>query len=423
MNVTGLRCVRCGAHYREGEVDYTCPPCGIEGILDVEYDYDKIRWQPSNERSIWRYMPLLPLRGDHGLPSIQVGWTPIGTFPRLAERLGVGTLLVKDDGRLPTGSFKDRASAIGTVKARERGFATIACSSTGNAASSLAGFAANQGLASIIFVPAHAPEAKVAQLRAFGAQVLLVEGSYDEAYHLCQQAVAEFGWYNRNCAVNPYLVEGKKTCGLEIAEQLAGSPVDVVAVAVGDGCTVAGIWKGLREMHQLGVLGRLPRLLGVQAAGAAPLVESFETGRDGIRKVVAKTCADSIAVGEPRNWRKALTAIKASGGHLVAVQDDAILEAAVDIARTSGIFAEPTGAAALAGIRVAIERKLIDRGERVLHVVTGNGLKDVRGAAAKAKEAKRIGTNLNDLREALRSSPFALRSGDGGGEQLKANSE
>src|SRR5438067_2273082 len=167
------------------------------------------------------------------------------------------------------GRWPRSTGSVGTGKAREHGAKTIACSSTGNAASSLAGFAANQGLEAIIFVPASAPEAKVAQLRAFGARVLLCEGSYDEAYYLCQDAVAQFGWYNRNCAVNPYLVEGKKTCGLEIGEQLADRPADVVAVAVGDGCTIAGIWKGLKEMHELKVLPRLPRLLGVQAAGAA----------------------------------------------------------------------------------------------------------------------------------------------------------
>jgi threonine synthase len=399
MNVTGLRCVKCGSHYREGEVPYTCPPCGIEGILDIEYDYDRVRWQPSDERSIWRYLPLLPVEGNMGLPSLQVGWTPVAEFPRLAERFGVASFLIKDDGRLPTGSFKDRASAVGTVKARELGFPIIACSSTGNAASSLAGFAANQGLRAIIFVPANAPEAKVAQLRAFGARVLLVEGSYDQAYHLCQQAVAEFGWYNRNCAVNPYLVEGKKTCGLELGEQLATAPVDVITVAVGDGCTIAGIWKGLREMHRLKVLPRLPRLLGVQAAGAAPLVEAFDAGReDGIRKVAAQTCADSIAVGEPRNWRKALRAVRESGGALVQVSDDAILEAARDLAAATGIFAEPTGAAAVAGLKTALDRGLVNKHHRVLHVVTGNGLKDVRGAAARAPEAVRIGVSLADVK-------------------------
>ncbi|HJZ83551.1 MAG TPA: threonine synthase [Polyangia bacterium] len=406
MNVTGLRCVRCGAHYEEGAVEYTCPPCGIEGILDVEYDYERVQWAPSAERSIWRYLPLLPVRGHLGVPSLQVGWTPVAEFPKLAARLGVGAFLVKDDGRLPTGSFKDRASAVGTVKARERGRDIVACSSTGNAASSLAGFCANQGLRAIIFVPASAPEAKIAQLRAFGARVLLVEGSYDQAYYLCQQAVAEFGWYNRNCAVNPYLVEGKKTCGLEIGEQLAEAPPDVVAVAVGDGCTVAGIWKGLFEMHRLGVLPRLPRLLGVQAAGAAPLVDAFSRGADesaGIRKVKAQTLADSIAVGEPRNWRKALRAVRASGGAWVAVSDEAILEASRDLAAATGIFAEPTGAAALAGIRAAREQGTIGARDRVLHVVTGSGLKDVRGAALRAPEPTRIGVALEDVRRAWQS--------------------
>jgi threonine synthase len=400
MNVTGLRCVRCNRRYHDGEVPYTCADCGIEGILDVEYDYDRLRgWRPEGEASIWRYLPLLPVRADRGLPTLQVGMTPVAEFPRLASRLGVRGLLIKDDGRLPTGSFKDRASAVGTVKARELGFDIIACSSTGNAASSLAGFAANLGLRAIIFVPAHAPEAKIAQLRAFGARVLLCQGSYDQAYGLCQQAVAEFGWYNRNCAVNPYLVEGKKTCGLEIGEQLAADPPEVVSVAVGDGCTIAGIWKGMREMQRLDVLPRLPRLLGVQAAGAAPIWDAFEHGADGgIRKVKAQTVADSIAVGEPRNWRKALTAVRESGGAMVAVPDEAILEATREIAATTGIFAEPTGAAALAGVRVALERGLIARGERVLHVVTGNGLKDVRGAASRAPEPVGIGVSLEDVR-------------------------
>ena len=397
MNVSGLKCVACGKRYAEGEVMYTCPACGIEGILDIEYDYDRIKWQPSDERSIWRYLPLLPIRGDKGLPTLQVGWTPVASFPNLAKQVGVRELLIKDDGRMPTGSFKDRSSAVGTVKARELGFDIVACSSTGNAASSLAGFCANQQLRAILFVPMHAPEAKVAQLRAFGARVLLVEGSYDQAYYLCQDAVREFGWYNRNCAVNPYLVEGKKTCGLEIGEQLGKDPPDWVAVAVGDGCTVAGIWKGMKEMHRLGVLARLPRLLGVQAAGAAPLVDAFDKKReDGITRVKADTCADSIAVGEPRNWRKALRAVRESGGAFISVSDDAILDASREIAASSGIFAEPTGAAALAGIRAA--KQHIGKNDRVLHIVTGNGLKDVKGAARKAPEPVRIGVSLEDVR-------------------------
>lgn len=417
--IVRLTCVQCGAHYGEGEVKYTCPKCGIEGILDVEYDYEVARRSmdargigktPADRLgSIWRYMDLLPISGEKGLPQLQVGGTPIVNAHRLAKRLGVAELLLKDDGRLPTCSFKDRASAVGTTKARELGYSKIACSSTGNAASSLAGFSADAGLEAIIFVPAHAPPAKVAQLRAFGAKVLLVEGSYDQAYYLCEDACREFGWYDRNCAVNPYLVEGKKTCGLEIGEQLAANPPDVVTVALGDGCTTAGIWKGLREMHALGVLPKLPRIVAVQAAGAAPLAKAWDAKNYGdpktgtFEKVKAQTVADSIAVGEPRNWRKALRAVKASDGAILAVSDEAILDAAKDVAAATGVFAEPTGAAAFAGLAEARARGIVRETDRVLMVVTGNGLKDVAGAAKKAPEAHRIGVSLEDVRRALAS--------------------
>jgi len=311
-HVSRLRCVQCDVHYDERDVLYHCPVCGLEGILDVEYDWERLRWAPNEHQSIWRYLPMLPVRGDRGFPTLQVGWTPVAEFPRFAAQLGVAALHVKDDGRSPTGSFKDRSSAVGTMRARELGFSTVACASSGNAACSLAGFAANLGLTAVIFVPATAPPAKVAQLRAFGARVLLVRGSYEDAFLLCEQAIQEFGWYNRNCAVNPYLVEGKKTCGLEIGEQLAATPPDWVSVAVGDGCTIAGIWKGLCHMRRLGVLPRLPRLLGVQAEGAAPLVESFARPGEALRPVAATTCADSICVGPPHNWRKALRASRAA---------------------------------------------------------------------------------------------------------------
>ncbi len=414
--IVGLRCVQCGARYTEGEQPYTCPKCGIEGILDVELDYDVARRSmrdrgigstpPDRLGSIWRYLDLLPITGDAGLPRLWLGGTPVLEAPRLADRLGVASLKLKDDGRMPTCSFKDRASAVGTTKARELGLSTIACSSTGNAASSLAGFAADAGLSAVIFVPAHAPPAKVAQLRAFGAKVLLVEGTYAAAYHLCEEACRTFGWYDRNCAVNPYLVEGKKTCGLEIGEQLAGDPPDVVTVALGDGCTTAGIWKGLTEMHTLGVLPKLPRLLAVQAEGAAPLARAWNEHNYGqtatsYPKVEARTVADSICVGEPRNWRKALRAVKASGGAIVAVGDDAILEVTKDLAAATGVFAEPTGAAAIAGIEVAKARGLVGRNDKVLHVVTGNGLKDIAGASQRAPQAHRIGASLDDVRRVL----------------------
>jgi threonine synthase len=409
--VTGLRCVRCGAVFRHGDVEYTCPRCGIEGILDVEYDHDLVArtFGPASlasnpDLSLWRYRALLPVPDDAAAlppPRLQVGFTPVVEAPLLAKELGLGAFFVKDDGRNPTASFKDRASAVGVLRARWLGRREITCSSTGNAASSLAGFAAEAGIKAFIFVPASAPEAKVAQLLVYGARVFLVEGPYEDAFRVCQAAALEFGWYNRNCAINPYLVEGKKTCGLEIGEQLRDDPPDVVTVALGDGCTTAGIWKGLVEMKTHGILERLPRLLAVQAEGAAPLARTFARGDERIEPVEAATLADSINVGSPRNGIKALRAVRASGGAIVTASDEAILSWVPRLARATGVFAEPTGVAALAGLEAALEKGLVRRGERVLHVATGNGLKDTRGAMRSVGLPTRIPPDLDAVRRAL----------------------
>ncbi len=408
-NVTSLRCVKCGTRYEEQPDLYTCPACGIEGILDVEYDYEQARRELNKEtlandrrQSIWRYQPVLPVGRSARLPTLQLGMTPIYDAPAFARELGLGGLLIKDDTRNPTGSFKDRASAIGVTKAAELGRDTISVASTGNAASSLAGFAANMGLRAFIFVPETAPEAKVTQLLVYGATVFTVRGSYDQAYYLAMEAATEFGWYNRNCAINAYLVEGKKTCGLEVGEQLQDNMADWLAVAVGDGCTIAGIWKGLVEMQKLGVLSRLPRLLGVQAEGASPIYESFATGKP-LKPVPANTLADSIAVGQPRNMTKALRAVQASGGAYVKVSDEAILAAIPRLARATGVFAEPAGVTSLAGVIAARASGLIGSHERVIVVATGNGLKDIKGARRAVGQPFSIAPQLDDVRAALQS--------------------
>jgi len=292
----------------------------------------------------------------------------------------VKALWVKDDGRNPTGSFKDRASAVGVMKARELGKEVIACASTGNAASSLAGFSAATALRSFIFVPERAPEPKIAQLLIFGATVLRVRGTYDQAWDFCQRACARYGWYNRNCAVNPYLVEGKKTVGLELGERLGDEVPDWVVLSVGDGCTLAGAWKGLQQMHQLGFLKRLPRMLGVQAAGSAPITEAWQKKADAIQPADAQTLADSICVGQPRNWRKALRAVRDSSGAMVNVEDAEILDAMRKTARLAAVFAEPAGATSVAGLAAAVRQGLVGKGETALCVVTGNGLKDIKSA-------------------------------------------
>ena len=336
---------------------------------------------------------------------MQVGWTPIEDAPRLAGWAGVRSLRLKDEGRNPTASFKDRASGVGVARALARRARVVACASTGNAASSLAGAAASVGLTSVIFVPESAPEPKVAQLLVFGARVVRVKGSYDETWELCQRACAAYGWYNRNAAVNPSLVEGKKTCGLEIAEQLGPEVPDWVAVSVGDGCTIAGTWKGLREMRALNFIERLPRMLGVQAEGARPLVDAFEQMRD-LRPGPARTLADSICVGHPRNWRKALRAVRESGGAFVAVSDEAILEAMREAGRLAGVFGEPAGVAGLAGLRKAVAEGIVPSRDRALAVVTGSGLKDVKSAMRAAGQPVTLRPDDAELAAYLKDRPL-----------------
>ncbi len=403
--VAGLRCLLCGQVYPHGDVA-TCPRCGREGILDVTYDYDAVAaafaQAPLSGRpgNCWRYRELLPVSPDVVPPHLEVGWTPVYDLPRLAVEVGVRSLLLKDDGSNPTSSLKDRPSAVGVMKAMEFGRGEVACASTGNAASSLAGLSAAVGLKSYIFVPERAPEPKIAQLLIFGARVFRVRGSYEDAFELCRKACETFGWYNRSGGINPFLVEGKKTAGLEIAEQCRDRMPDWVVVSVGDGCTIGGIGKGFWEMHRLGLIGQMPRLLGVQAAGACPVVDAFRSGKDCV-PVRPDTIADSIAVGTPRNWRRAIAQIRVSGGAMVAVSDDDILEAMRLTARLGGVFGEPAGVAGVAGVRQAVAEGIIARTDSILVVMTGNGLKDIQSARRAAGQELKIDPSLDAVIAAL----------------------
>ncbi|MFQ5806653.1 MAG: threonine synthase, partial [Phycisphaerae bacterium] len=389
--VTKLTCVRCKTSFAAGQC-MTCPRCGLnDGILDVQYDLDRAaetltcRALSDRTRSHWWYRELLPLDDEYCPTEGGVGWTPLTDAPRLAGALGVARLRLKDDGRNPSGSFKDRASSVGVAHARQLGFAQIACASTGNAASSLAHCAAVEGLRANIFVPATIPDGKLAQLLAYGARVFKVRGSYADAFDLCTQACAHFGWYNRNCAINPYLVEGKKTGGLELAEQCADDPPDWVVCSVGDGCSIAGVHKGLVHMKAVGVIAWETRMLGVQAGGVAPIAKAFETGAlaEWDRYLAGEnrgdTYADSINVPVPRNWRKAVSAVRDSNGTFVTVTDEQIKQAVRDTGRLTGIFAEPAAAAAVTGVAEARRQGLVDRQASVVGLITGNGLKDLRG--------------------------------------------
>lgn len=423
----------CGKLHDLATAAYLCPDHGATGrsplrpneplpTLDIVYDYERIAaaTDPAtiaadSDRSIGRYHALLPLTRRDSLPPLPVGDTPLLPAPRLAAHLGLKHVWVKDDGRNPTASLKDRASAVVVARARELGRTVVATASTGNAAASLAGqVAAWHGGRCVIFVPASAPPAKMAQLLVYGATVLAVDGTYDDAFDLCIATCDRFGWYNRNTGFNPFTTEGKKTATYEICEGLANqAPVrtphkwlapDVVVVSVGDGSIIGGVYKGLADLVALGWIDHMPRILGVQSEQSNALAAAWRAGAtDVILPVHATTLADSISVNWPRDARKALRAVRASGGAYVEVSDDAILEAMKLLARRTGIFAEPAAAAATAGLAAAVEQGLVQPDERIVILSTGNGLKDIANARRAAGEPHQIAATLEAVESVISS--------------------
>ncbi len=432
---TGYRCTVCGRHHDPDWEGFVCADCGIDGILDVTYDYARIaaeladgplapdhpfpdRWAPGAAPAgpasvgrrrrgedpppprpdLWRFAPLLPVAPEAPHPAWSLGATPLHAPAGLRRELGLPRLLVKDDTCLPSASLKDRAAAIAIADAVRRGRRHLACASTGNAAASLAVLGARAGLATTIFVPADAPRGKLAQLLLHGARVTRVAGSYDQAFELSLRAMAAHGWYSRNCAHNPLLVEGKKTAALEVARDLGWRAPDAVFVGVGDGCIVSSIGKAFAELVEIGLCDAPPRIWGVQAEGAAPLAAAWARAADEgapptdgrailtrVRPLAARTLADSIRVGVPRNRVKAWQRVAAAGGGFLSVSDERIVEAMGLLARGAGVFCEPSGAAGLAGCLEARRRGLVGAGDLVVVMATGHGLKDP-GAALAAVE-------------------------------------
>ncbi len=401
-NILGYRCTICGEELPYTEL-MTCPKCGEKGILDIVFDYGEIKksfnkeaLSKNRDNSMWRYSPLMPLKERDFSSFLRVGWTPLYPSNRLGDELGLKKLYIKDDGLNPTASLKDRASGVAVAKAIELGYDTISCSSTGNAASSCAGNAARMGLKTVIFVPERAPEGKVAQLMIFGAKVVSVKGDYKQTFDLSKAAIERFGWYNRNAGINPILTEGKKTVSLEIAEQLNFQPTDWVAVSVGDGCTIGGVYNGFYDLFKLGMIERIPKILGVQSEGCCPFVDAAREGRELI-PCEENTLADSIAVGVPRNPRKALRAVRDSKGSWIAVSDDEILSAMRTLGRTEGVFGEPAGVTATAGVIKAVKTGIIKSNETVTAISTGSGLKDVKNALKAAGSPKKCEPHLDAL--------------------------
>jgi threonine synthase len=383
MNLGGssfaLRCLHCDASYLPDQVSYYCPSCELDGALDLVYDYtdlgcDFVRSVKSSDYfDMWRYASVLPASLEF-TPNLHTGGSPLYKL-RTNES---GHVFIKDDSRNPSGSLKDRASALAVALAAEMGVKTIAAASTGNAAAALACMSAGSGIRCVIFAPTSAAREKLAQIRAYGAEVVEVEGGYDEAFAACHAACKDHGWYNRSTGINSYMSEGKKTVAFEICEQLQWRVPDRVFVPVGNGCIVGAVYKGFHELMLMGVTDRMPRIMGVQASGSDFMYRAWKAG-DGPhapQALPSATSASSISVALPRDRIKALRAVEATGGEFVLVNDAQIFQAILDLARSGGVFAEPGAAAAYAGLR---QWGALAGDETAVVLITGSGLKDIGG--------------------------------------------
>lgn len=409
----GYQCSICKKEYLPASVIYTCPQCG--GNLDLILDFDHIRqkYQPEDissrtDSSIWRYLPLLPINdpGGENTPIHFVGWTPLYSPPALLQKLGLQQFWLKDEGKNPTASFKDRASAVVVGRAREIGAEVVVTASTGNAGAALAGMSAAIGQKAIIFAPKSAPQAKIAQLLIYGAKVILVDGNYDAAFDLTIEASQEFDWYCRNTGYNPFTLEGKKTAAFEIWEQII-LPMDddtkelCVFVSVGDGNIISGIHKGFKDLMNLGWLKRMPRIFGVQSEKSAAIANTYFANSETIMSVNATTLADSISVDLPRDGVRAVRAAKETRGEYLTVTDQEIIQGIGELG-IYGIFTEPAGSAAFMGLRKAIDNGIIQEEDPVVVVNTGNGLKDIRAAMMAVGEAPIIEPSLSALKKHLK---------------------
>jgi threonine synthase len=384
MFAIGLKCTICQETFPYNDELFTCPTCGEKGILDVIYDYDEMSkvvtreyFSTNSNYSMLRYQALMTINDIEGIQPLQVGWTPVYKGTESSKKTGMSNLYFKDDGQNPTQSLKDRASLVACLHALALNKKVVACSSTGNAASSLAGNAARLGLESVIFVPQRSPIGKQSQIMAYGATLIRVGGDYKDTFNLSKEVIQARGYYNRNAAINPHLVEGKKTVAFEIAEQMAFQAIDNVFVSVGDGCTIAGVYKGFKEFYTLGLIPKIPRIFGIQSSGCCPFVDAF-LGHHDIHETAENTIADSIAVGIPRNPVKGMRAVTESDGQYISVSDADILSAQQHLATEEGLFAEPAGATAYAGLLKALKKQLLSKEDTTVVLITGNGLKDTK---------------------------------------------
>ena len=418
-------CFKCGKRYRSDVSEYLCSDDG--SVLDIEINYlDLVRkaWRPGSmrpgEMSLWRFSGLIPVStpDDNNNILSTVGGTPLVYAEQLNSALG-DRVWIKNDSLLPTGSLKDRASAVVVSHALERGIEVIMTASTGNAGVALAGMAAAGGLRAVVLAPSSLPVGKAAQIIAYGAELVLVDGSYSDAYDVAVQASTEMGIYCRNTGYNPLTIEGKKTVSYEICEQLTDildkgnngaywKVPDVVIVPVGDGNMISGVHKGFADLMAIGMVSRMPKIVGVQAEGSAAITNAYKNGESVITEVSSRTIADSISADRPADGYRAIQAVKNTGGQCFTVDDKEIANSVRELAAGTGIFAEASAAVAYAGLKMLQKNEWVKAGDNVVMLITGHGLKNVGDLNVNMDRLARIKPSVAALGDILKNKEIIL---------------
>jgi threonine synthase len=375
-----LECIDCGAEYNPQMVIYTCHKCG--GLLAVKYDFSRMpsnldeKWE-NRSLSVWKYAELLPVEDKKKIITLGEGGTSLNQCRNLSEKIGIRNFYAKNEGENPTGSFKDRGMTVGVSKALELRLKKVICASTGNTSASLAAYAAKAGLECMVLIPSgKVAFGKLTQAIVHGAKVVQIKGNFDQALKIVQELCLKRPVYLLN-SVNPFRLEGQKTAAFEIRDQLEGQVPDKLIVPVGNAGNISAIWKGFKELHELGLTEKFPQMVGIQAEGAAPIVSSLKRGLKEVKFVEKpETVATAIRIGSPVNWKKAVKAVKESKGIVETVSDREILEAQRLLAQHEGLFVEPASAASVAGLFKLVKMGIIDKDEKVVCILTGHGLKD-----------------------------------------------
>jgi threonine synthase len=372
-----LRCFNCHTRYLARTTDYVCRQC--RGLLEIRFDLSsrRIPWK-NRSLGVWKYREILPLDDDRFITSLNEGGTGLHHCQRLGREIGLKKLYVKNEGENPTGSFKDRGMTVAISKARELRKKRMVCASTGNTAASLAAYSAKAGLKCIVLVPTgKVAKGKLLQVIMHGARIFQVNGDFDQAMTAVIELTNHRNRFYLMNSLNPFRLEGQKTLAYEVCDQLENEAPDALVLPVGNGGNISGIWKGFNEFQDLGIVTKRPRMIGIQAEKAAPIVRAVKKRQNTITPVSnPQTLASAIRIGSPVNWTKVLRAIKESNGTAEKVSDREILEAQRDLAAKEGIFVEPASAASIAGLKKMIKSGDIDRSEVVVCVTTGHGLKD-----------------------------------------------